>query len=164
MWPFGNRNHFKKQNWSTVCFDPGCSSIDDIDGVEVYHHVEYRLCLITGERDVRTNTAHPSHIQEMAARHKSLVNAKHLWIERGELLVSICATVYNDDWECVRKATDTDLGKWVYKPLTTVEQHLRNLERCAEFHELITEYQIIADAYGEFKTAVKLHSGIDKTE
>lgn len=167
MWLFGKRDPIRKQNWSTICFDPGCSTSSngvEIDHYVEYHHVEYRLCRITGERDVLTNTAQSQSIKEMAARHPSLVKAKHLWVERGELLVSKDAIVYDDDWECVVKPTDNSMGKWEYKPLTTVEQHLRNLERCAEFCELIAEHQLVADAYGEFETAVKLHSGLDKTK
>lgn len=160
MWLFGKRDPIRRQNWSTVCFDDGCHT--NINDGKIEHHVEYRLCLITGERDVRTDTAQSRRIQEVAAKHNSLIKARHYWIERGELLISNNAVVYNDDWTCVKPATDTSLGKWVYKPLTTVEQHLRNLERCAEFRELVAEHQMVADAYGEFETAVKLHSGLDK--
>jgi hypothetical protein len=161
MWLFGKRDPVRKQNWSVICFDDGMTTSLG-DDIKIEHHVEYRLCRITGERDVRIDVNNHKSARERSLRHGTIVKAKHQWIENGILLASNKAHIFDKDWVCVEKPTSTSLGKWEYKPLTTVEKHLRNMERCDEFRKLIEEHQMIADAYGEFETAVKLHSGIDK--
>ena len=163
MWLFGKRDPVRIQNWSTVAFDDGFSSTSAY-GSKIRHQLEFRLCRITGERDLRIDINLSRDTRELGRRHSGINKAKHKWIENGVLLLSDSAQVYNDDWECTIKPTDKSLGRWDHKPLTTVEQHLRNMKRCEEFRKLIAEHQMVADAYGEFETAVKLHSGIDNTK
>jgi len=111
MWLFGKRDPIRKQNWSVIAFDDGFKS-ETGHGSQFHHHIEFRMCRITGERDIRINPNHSKTARDIGDRHSGIIKAKYSWIENSVLRLSDRAQLYSDDWKCMIKPTDKTPGRW----------------------------------------------------
>jgi hypothetical protein len=93
-----------------------------------------------------------------AERHTGVEKVYNRWIEQNTITVSVIGEVYHKDYHL----TKVDPGKWQtyeYKRVTGVDQLLALLKADSEFQELL-KHQMVADAFGELETVVRMHENV----
>lgn len=132
------------------------------DESSLYHQVEFLECMDCGEnRHVSINANFSKREQGVGKRHSSIVAAKHDWIERKRLNLTSKSDIYDDNYACTEPMT-VKVRCWEYRPVTEMEKILIMLQENDEFQELCKN-QMVADAFGELETVIKMHEGIDKS-
>ena len=149
---FSKRPPRHTHEWSVAAFDPGYTTTNGGENSQK-HHLQFETC-DCGERRL-TGASHSP-----ASYHTGIIKAKHRWKETNKLLLSDEADIYNNDYQCTQPPTGSKLGTYEYLPQTGIQKIISVLKSDVEFVELHNNHTLVAEAFAEFQTVVKLHEGL----
>ena len=135
--------------YNVVAFDHGYHTTYGDCDEKTYHHITFSKC-DCGHRKV---TVTPDRTQ-----HGPITRARHAWIEQETLRITSKADVYDDNYQ--QTDVQTHINTWEYKPITGVQKIVNSLRDDQEFKQL-QSHQLVADAFAQLETVIKLHENID---
>jgi hypothetical protein len=151
MWPFGPKKCCK-HDWRTVAFDASFHTQYSDVNTKKLHHIRWLKCKHCDERSFDRSTA---------KEHRGVEQVRNRWLEQNRIAITQEGEVYDDDYQLASPSTAKNFAEFHYQPITEVDKILRMLADNAEFQELC-KHQMVADAFGELETVVKLHENLDK--
>jgi hypothetical protein len=137
-----------------VAYDWGYCTKYEGDDKKESHHLTYTICRECGKN--RHVSGKPAHLMIHAAMNNSIL----LWKENGMLALTSKCNIYDENYEST-SPSHFEIKTWKYKPMTGVGRILKTLEDDPEFIELSTSHAMVADAFGELETVIKLHEGMN---
>lgn len=142
----------RKHEYNVVAFDSSFYTQYTDTEQKRQHHLRWLRCKHCGQRHMETDGA---------TRHRGVEQAKNRWVEQNIVWLTAEGEVYDPDYECVTPPTASTMGTFKFKPITGTQRLLNQLRDDPEFRKLC-HHQMVADAFGELETVVKMHENIDK--
>lgn len=147
---------FHKHNWRVVAYDQGMSTTFGKQ-IKHKHSVSYRRC-DCGKREVVIDE-HDSFKRSMAVNHPTINKARHMWLERDELMLTDEGAVFYDDYVCVPSPSGRAIHTWKRQPITGIDKIIKTLKEDPDYVAL-SKHSMVTDALDQFEIAVKLHTNL----